>query len=66
MDAKNVSEILMNDDSEFSNFSSSGEEYDDDDLDLHDSSDSDSHSGTNQISIKPPVGNPGPSQLRAM
>ena len=41
MDAKNVSEIIMNDDSEFSDFSDSNdEEYDD--LDLCDSSDSDS------------------------
>ena len=65
MDAKNVSEIIMNDDSEFSDFSdSSDEEYDD--LDLCDSSDSDSSTDTIRVPMQSPVEQPGPSQLRAM
>ena len=65
MDAKNVSEIIMNDDSEFSDFSdSSDEEYDD--LNLCDRSDSDSGTDTIQVPMQSPVEQPGPSQLRAM
>ena len=65
MDAKNVSEIIMNDDSEFSDFSdSSDEEYDD--LDLCDSFNSDSGTDTIQVPMQSPVEQPGPSQLRAM